>query len=114
MLSLPSHLSISSLLPGFSVVFMTGAVQATQVVLEGWEKQKVEEWKGETNYQRPPYVRIYTHMLQNRYMNNEMDRWMGSRCMAGWKNEMKAEGLPGMTEGRKKVQTDTQVCVGGR
>ena len=89
MLSLPSHLSISSLLPGFSVVFRTGTVKTTQVVLEGWGKQKVEEWKGKTNYQCPPYVRIYTHMPQNRYMNNEMDRWMGSRCMAGGKNEMK-------------------------
>ena len=31
-------------------------------------------------------------------MNNEMDRWVGSRCMAGWKNEMKAENPPGLME----------------
>lgn len=59
MLSLPSHLSISSLLLGFSVVFKTGTVKTTQVVLEGWGKQKVEEWKGETNLSMSP---ICTHL----------------------------------------------------
>lgn len=62
MLSLPVHLSISSLLPGFSVVFMTGIVKTTQVVLEGWGKQKVEEWKGRTNLSMShmyPFIPIY-------------------------------------------------------
>lgn len=59
MLSLPVHLSISSLLPGFSVVFTAGTVKTTQVVLEGWGKQKVEEWKGKTNLSMSP---ICTHL----------------------------------------------------
>lgn len=79
MLSLPSHLSVSSLLPGFSVVFMTGTVKTTQVVLERVEEAESRGMERK-NYQCP-HMRIYTHMPQNRYMNNEMDRWMGSRRM---------------------------------
>lgn len=87
MLSPLTNLCISSLLPGFSIVSMTGAgvIQTTKVLVEGWGQQQVEGWKGKTNLSMSPIrTQIYTYAPRidkwiMRWMDRKQGIWLDGR-----------------------------------